>query len=172
MKRLGEEAQMEWEIEIRHLYRSDGHRFVGRHGKQPLDFPMTVCEQIECISGKGIVGDRYFDYRRDYKGQLTLFSYEVFQDLNQHFGIDDRGPQVFRRNVIVSGVDLNRLIGRTFRIGGVELSGVEEAKPCYWMNQAYCEGAEAWLRGLGGLRARILTDGELTLGRERLEIVE
>jgi len=32
------------------------------------------------------------------------------------------------------------------------------------MNQVVAPGAEDWLRGHGGLRAKILTDGELRVG--------
>jgi hypothetical protein len=32
------------------------------------------------------------------------------------------------------------------------------------MDQAVGPGAEAWLKGRGGLRARILTDGDLAVG--------
>jgi MOSC domain-containing protein YiiM len=64
--------------------------------------------------------------------------------------------------VITAGADLNQLIGVEFEIQGVRFAGTEEAKPCAWMNTAFRdERAEAWLKGRGGLRARILTDGVL-----------
>jgi MOSC domain-containing protein YiiM len=66
-----------------------------------------------------------------------------------------------RRNVITKGVDLNSLIGKRFVIQGVEFEGVCECSPCHWMNEAIAPGAEAALHGRGGLRARILTDGQL-----------
>jgi MOSC domain-containing protein YiiM len=47
---------------------------------------------------------------------------------------------------------------------GVRFAGVEECRPCYWMNQAVAPGAEAWLQGRGGLRAKIITDGWLSRG--------
>jgi MOSC domain-containing protein YiiM len=49
-------------------------------------------------------------------------------------------------------------------VQGVRFLGTEESKPCYWMNQAFGEGAEAALQGHGGLRARILADGILRTG--------
>ena len=57
--------------------------------------------------------------------------------------------------------DLNSLVGTGFEIQGVRFSGVEQCKPCHWMNSAIGPGAEDWLQGRGGLRARILTDGVL-----------
>jgi MOSC domain-containing protein YiiM len=68
---------------------------------------------------------------------------------------------VFRRNIVTCGLDLNSLIGQEFEIQGVRFAGVEESKPCYWMNQAFAEGAEEAMKGNGGLRARILTSGVL-----------
>ena len=40
------------------------------------------------------------------------------------------------------------------------------------MNHAVAPGAEEWLKGRGGLRARILTDGELALGAMDLTLTE
>jgi len=68
-------------------------------------------------------------------------------------------PAATRRNVITEGIDLNTLIGCEFEIQGVRFAGVEECRPCSWMNQSLATPrAEAWMKGKGGLRARILTD--------------
>ncbi|MEI8342757.1 MAG: molybdenum cofactor biosysynthesis protein, partial [Verrucomicrobiota bacterium] len=66
-----------------------------------------------------------------------------------------------RRNVITTGVNLNELIGKRFDIQNVQFEGIEECRPCHWMDQAFAPGAEQWLKGRGGLRARILTNGVL-----------
>lgn len=122
---------------------------------------MTEVDEVECIAGKGLVGDRFFDHKPDFKGQMTLFSWEVYREACEEFGVSGLPPSAFRRNVIVEGVDLNGLIGKEFELNGVTLTGSEEAAPCYWMNQAFAEGAHEWLKGRGGLRVRILTDGLL-----------
>jgi MOSC domain-containing protein YiiM len=53
------------------------------------------------------------------------------------------------------------LIDQDFEIQGVRFHGVEECRPCYWMNRAIAPGAEEFLKGRGGLRAKILCDGVL-----------
>jgi MOSC domain-containing protein YiiM len=58
-------------------------------------------------------------------------------------------------------VDLNELIDQDFEIQGVHFHGTEECRPCYWMDRAIAPGAEEFLKGRGGLRAKILTDGQL-----------
>lgn len=148
-------------MEIVHLYISPGHNFRGHHGGSPGAHPVLEVDQIRCVAGRGIEGDRYFDHEPDFKGQITFFAEEVYRELCQRFGVHDKPPSVFRRNVITRGLDLQSLIGREFEIQGVRFFGSESCKPCYWMDQAFAPGAEAALQGRGGLRARILSDGIL-----------
>jgi len=75
--------------------------------------------------------------------------------------VQDKMPSTFRRNVMTAGVDLNELIGHEFQIQGVRFRGTEECHPCYWMDQAFAPGANEFLKGRGGLRAEILSDGIL-----------
>ena len=148
-------------MEICHLYISLGHNFVGHHGREPDEHPMVEMPIIECAAGRGIRGDRYFDFKGDYKGQITFFSLEVFDELCEALQIQGCSPALARRNVITHGADLNQLIGQNFEVQGVRFHGIEECRPCYWMDRAFAPGAHEFLKGRGGLRAKILTDGEL-----------
>jgi MOSC domain-containing protein YiiM len=148
-------------MEICHLYISQGHNFVGHHGREPDTHPMIEVPMIECVAGHGIRGDRYFDFKDNYKGQITFFSLEVFDKLCGALGLHDCSPASVRRNVMTRDVDLNELIGQDFEIQGVPFHGTEECRPCYWMDRAIAPGAAEFLKGQGGLRAKILTDGEL-----------
>ena len=149
------------EVEICHLYISRGHNFFGHHGREPDNYPSIEVDSIECVAGHGIRHDRFFDYRDDYKGQITFFALEVFQDLCAALEVQNRDPALMRRNVLTRGVDLNGLIGKEFEVQGVRFRGIEECRPCYWMDQALRHGAEQFLKGRGGLRARILTNGSV-----------
>jgi MOSC domain-containing protein YiiM len=155
---------------IRQIFISPGHNYFGHHGRAPDDFPLVEVQEIECVAGHGIRGDRFYDYRDDYKGQITFFSLEVFERLAAHFGLTNKSPGILRRNVIVSGIDLNELIGEEFAVQGVRLRGTAHCKPCYWMDQAVAPGAEEFLQGNGGLRAQILTNGRIAVGNARLEL--
>jgi MOSC domain-containing protein YiiM len=151
----------EKEISIRYLYISSGHNFFGHHGQEAGTSPNVEVQQIECLAGRGISGDRFLDYKDDYKGQITFFALEVFEDVCRQLGMEGLAPSAVRRNAITQGVDLNQLIGKRFHIQGVEFEGICECKPCYWMDYAIGEGAEQLLQGRGGLRAKILSDGTL-----------
>ncbi|MCX6968272.1 MAG: molybdenum cofactor biosysynthesis protein [Verrucomicrobia bacterium] len=150
-------------IQIVHLYISPAHNFFGHHGLAAGEAATVEVPEVRCIAGRGIEGDRFFDHKEDYKGQITFFAWEVYESLVRQYGVSEKSPAVFRRNAITRGVDLNALIGATFEIQGVRFQGTEECRPCQWMNQAFHPEAEVALKGRGGLRARILTDGILKL---------
>jgi MOSC domain-containing protein YiiM len=152
-------------MRIRQLYISPGHNFFGRH-EQPLgESPLIEQAELDCVAGRGIRGDRFFDYKDNYKGQITFFSSEIFVDVCDQLQVKNRLPGVTRRNVITAEVDLNSLIGKEFEVQGVRFAGTTECSPCYWMDLAIAPGAEKLLKGRGGLRARILTDGILYANR-------
>ena len=157
---------------IEQIFTSSGHNYYGHHDQPPDDFPLVAVDSIECVAGHGIRGDRFFDYRNDYKGQITFFSREVFAELESAFGLTTKSPDVLRRNVIVSGVELKDLIGSDFELQGVQFRGTAHCAPCYWMDTAFAPGAEKFLAGRGGLRARILTDGRIGVGDAWLKILQ
>ncbi len=148
-------------MQIRHIYISPAHNFYGNHGKPPGDTPMIEVVEAQCVASKGIVGDRFYDYKPDYKGQITFFSMEVYREMCSEFKLATTPASIFRRNVLVEGTDLNALIGERFNVGGIDFLGTVEASPCHWMNGAVAEGAEKALKGRGGLRAKILSTGTL-----------
>ena len=146
-------------IHVRQLFISPGHNYFGRHGQAPGENPILEVKEIECVAGHDIRGDRFFDFKDNYKGQVTFFSVEVFDALRRELNLPAAQPSATRRNVFVSGLDLNSLVGTEFDVQGVKFSGAERCSPCHWMDSALGPGAEVWLRGRGGLRARILSDG-------------
>jgi MOSC domain-containing protein YiiM len=148
-------------IHVHQLFISPGHNYFGHHGQPAGNHPMLEVNQIECVAGRGIQGDRFFDFKTDYKGQITFFSIEVFETLCRELGLPRAQASATRRNVLLAGIDLNSLIGAEFEIQDVRFAGIEQCKPCHWMNTAIGAGAEDWLQGRGGLRGRILTDGNL-----------
>ena len=150
---------------IYHLYVSPGHNYRGHHGREPGTHPIIEVDTVECVAGKGLVGDRYFGHKEDYKGQITFFALEIHQQLCALFDQPKTPPSVYRRNAITAGFDLNALIGREFAIQGVRFLGMEECSPCYWMDRAVALGAELAMKGRGGLRAKILTSGTLRCNR-------
>ena len=112
-------------IETLAIYVSEGHNFRGHHGGVPGTHPIIECESAELVAGKGIVGDRYFGFKEDYKAQVTFFDQAVHNEVCREFGAGLL-PLGYRRNVLLSGVDLNTLIGDESR-------DRSQNRPFYWV---------------------------------------
>lgn len=157
---------------IRHIYVSAGHNFYGRYGQPADTHGVTEVSRVRCRAGWGLEGDRFYGYRPGYRGQATFFGWETVLAARRKFRSPRLAAGVFRRNIITEGIDLNTLIGRRFTLEGVEFEGTEESRPCHWMNGCVAAGAEDWLRGQGGLRARVLSDGEIGVGSFELRLFQ
>lgn len=152
------------QIQVERIFISPGHNFFGHNGQPAGTHPAIEVGEVECVAGKGLAGDRFFNFKENYKGQVTFFAAEVFDEVCRRLGVSGKPAGVTRRNVITRGADLNMLVGQKFSIQGVEFEGACECSPCHWMDEAIAPGAESALQGRGGLRARILSDGKLRAG--------
>ena len=133
--------------------------------------PMVRVERAAARAGRGLEGDRYFDYRGTFSNRhgrghdLTLIEAEVLDALSLPTG--PLAAEDARRNVVTRGIDLNALVGERFKIGDVECLGQRLCEPCAHLERLTAKGGT--LRALihkGGLRADVLTDGEIRTGSE------
>jgi MOSC domain-containing protein YiiM len=133
--------------------------------------PMHAVEQVRAVAGIGLEGDRYAlgtgHYSADSKvdRQITLIAAEELDRLAAVEGIQ-LSPAESRRNVLTRGIDINALVGRRFRIGGVECEGTRLCEPCQYLTDLVGKPVLKHLVHRAGLRARILTDGEIAVGDE------
>lgn len=143
------------------IFLSAEHIYFGHHGRPPGTSPVREVVRARIRAGHGLDGDRFAREPAGHKGQVTFFREEAWRELQDKLGRPDRGPEVFRRNLLVRGADLNALIGEEFELQGIRFRGSEYCKPCYWMDRAFASGALELLTSwrAGGLRARVLSDG-------------
>lgn len=155
-------------ITLEHIFVSPGHNYFGKPKDGPGVHPTVDMAEAQVVAGRGLVGDRYYSVPAHYEAQITFIALEVFEALLAELGKEGLSPILTRRNVVTRGVNLNQLIGQEFAIdsgaGPVRFLGTKPCSPCSWMDAAVGAGAHAFLRGRGGLRARILTDGVLRRG--------
>ena len=71
--------------------------------------------QATLEKGKGIVNDRYYGNFKEKKEQVTLINLEEINNFNNQIkqNIDAKD---FRRNIIISGINLNKLINKKIKI--------------------------------------------------------
>ena len=69
---MSQETKIPASGRIEGIYLAAGHSYFGRHGKDAATFPMVAASEAECIAGKGLFGDRFFEHKSAYKGQVTF----------------------------------------------------------------------------------------------------
>ena len=125
--------------------------------------PVPV-SRARAVAGRGLEGDRYFigkgsfSHWRGTGRALTLVEADALDDAGL-------GWAESRRNVVVRGIDLNALVDVRFRMGGVECRGRRLCEPCRHLEKLEKrDGLMRELAGRGGLRADVLSDGEVAVG--------
>ncbi len=131
---------------------------------------MEAQQVARLVAGRGIEGDRYFagvGAMSRWPGAKRELSLIAQEDLETASRLAD-APIPFeqtRRNVLVGGVDLKSLIGVQFRIGNALVEGVGPCQPCGYLDMvAGRDDMRLALKGLGGLRARIVESGDVRIG--------
>jgi hypothetical protein len=140
---------------------SPQRRLDGRPGPLSEPLPDETVARIEIRAGLGVVGDRYFNRRAHREASVTIMAAEALEPWGG-------GLAGARRNVLLSGVDVDSATGRTLHLdsgeGVVVLRLHSRAHPCAWLDQTVGPGAWAGLRGRGGMRCEPLSDGVLRVG--------
>jgi MOSC domain-containing protein YiiM len=127
--------------------------------------PMQPVSRVEAVTESGLIGDRYADasIRRGPDYQLTLIELEnirAFEEATGHVLSAD-AP---RRNIVTSGITLNALVGKRFRVGQVLAEGLELCEPCSLFRKRTYPETLRFFVGKGGLRARIAAGGVIAVG--------
>jgi MOSC domain-containing protein YiiM len=127
------------------------------------------CERITVQSAMGVLGDRNFG-KCTHPGQnLTLVEAE---EIELFCAEHSRPPNlsVTRRNLVTRDVRLNNLVNVEFTIGTVRLRGIELCEPCILLGNGLSSEPHTpdavikhWVHR-GGLRADVLTSGEIVRG--------
>ena len=131
---------------------------------------MQPVDQAEAVVGKGLAGDRYASCNGSFQTgdvvapeqELTLIEAEALEGASAEYDLQIVHADT-RRNLLTRGVALNHLVGCEFRVGQVLLQGIELCEPCSHLEKLTCEGIRESLVHRGGLRARILEGGTLSL---------
>jgi len=154
---------MQTEVNISHIYSSPEHHYFTRAKFDLGDAPTFEHDALDLEVGKGIKDDR-FEFSTY---PITFVSEEVMKDVFSSLELP-YNPRLFRRNIVIKGINLNQLIGKTFEIGKVTFEGLEHCSPCTWMNAVMKKGAYALMRGRGGLRVKVVKAGKLKTGTNTL----
>ena len=118
--------------------------------------------QAILMKNKGIINDRYYENFKNNYEQVTLIESEKIDEFNKKIRkkIDYKN---FRRNIITSGIDLNKTINKKIQINNVILRIHELCQPCKYLQKKL--GIKNLVRLLAfksGVRAEIVKSGVIS----------
>ena len=119
---------------------------------------------------KGIVNDRYYNNFKHSMEQVTLIDKEEIDLFNYNIKkkIDYKD---FRRNIIVSGLNLTKCINKTILINDVKLKIHEICQPCkYLQDKLKTPELVKLLINKSGVRAEIITSGFIKVN-DRVKVI-
>ena len=119
---------------------------------------------------KGIVNDRYYNNFKHSMEQVTLIDKEEIDLFNYNIkkNIDYKD---FRRNIIVSGLNLIKCINKTILINDVKLKIHEICQPCkYLQDKLRTPELVKLLVNKSGVRAEIITSGFIKVN-DRVKVI-
>ena len=134
--------------------------------------PLVAVNSVRAVAGVGLEGDRYSAGRGHWSArfpgphrQVTLIEAEALEALERDHGLTLSAAES-RRNILTSGVALNHLVEREFRVGPAVLRGIELCEPCRYLEKLTGQPVRAPLVHRGGLNAEVLEGGVMTVGDE------
>jgi MOSC domain-containing protein YiiM len=133
--------------------------------------PLQPVAQACLESGRGLVGDRYYQHSGTFSEklkdgadwELTLIESEEIQRFNQSQGLALPAGS-FRRNIVTSGIRLNDLVGRRFKVGSATLEGMRLCEPCAHLGKLIGPAVVKGMVHKAGLRARIVAGSLIRVG--------
>jgi MOSC domain-containing protein YiiM len=121
-------------------------------------------ESVRAIATRGLDGDHRMEKTPGSARQITLISEEFIQQIACFTGRDDIDPALLRRNLVVRDINLNALRHQRFQIGEAVFEATALCHPCSRMEEALGKGGVAAMIGHGGVCARILRTGTISVG--------
>jgi MOSC domain-containing protein YiiM len=118
--------------------------------------PPEPVDRVRVLSGGGLDGDHH-------TADVTLIEAEALEAVAEDHDIE-LGPGESRRQIMTRGIALNELVGERFRVGEVELVGVELCEPCAHLQSLTQPGVLRAFVHRAGINADVLSDGEIAPG--------
>ncbi|NOD76636.1 MULTISPECIES: MOSC domain-containing protein [unclassified Ruegeria] len=120
---------------------------------------MNIADDV-LIATDGLDGDRGHAGKR----AVTLIQQEHLTAIGSYLGQGPIAPEILRRNLVVSGINLAALKGRDVQVGEAILRFTVICAPCSRMEEALGKGGYSAVRGHGGWCAEVLRPGRVKLG--------
>ncbi len=126
--------------------------------------PMRELHSAVALARCGLEGDHRTEKTPGSGRQVTILSQEFIRQTAYFLGREDIDPSLLRRNLVVSGINLNALRYQRFTIGEAIFEASALCHPCSRMESALGKGGVAAMLGHGGLCCKVLEGGRIAVG--------
>ena len=126
--------------------------------------PLMAVTEAEAVADLGLRGDHRMTKTPGSGRQVTFISREFVAQIEQHLGKNGLDPAVLRRNIVVSGINLNALRRQQFWFGEALFEATQLCHPCARMEAELGPGGVVAMMGYGGLCAKVLQTGQIAIG--------
>ncbi len=120
-------------------------------------------QEAEVKPGTGIEGEHHATSGTSER-QVTLIQHEHLPAIKALSHRETLTPNMLRRNLVVSGINLLALKDQVFRVGEILLKGTGPCVPCSLMEYNLGPGGYNAMRGHGGITAVVLEGGTIRIG--------
>ena len=124
--------------------------------------PVEILQKVRAVMDHGLADD-HAARRVGGRRQVTLIQSEHLPAI-ESLAKRTPKPDLLRRNLVVSGINLRALIGQRFRVGAALFEGTGDCPPCRAMEAALGFGGHNAMAGMGGVTARVLEGGLIRVG--------
>ena len=126
--------------------------------------PLMAVLRALAVAARGLEGDHRMVKTPGSGRQVTLISAEFIEQIASQLGLKELDPSRLRRNIVVSGVNLNALRRQQFWVGEALLEASQLCHPCARMEAELGPGGVIAMYGYGGLCAKIISSGDIKVG--------
>lgn len=130
-------------------------------GRRPARRAGMISVHRVRISETGLDGDHR---TKPGKRAVTLVQAEHLPVIAAFAGLEAVTPQMLRRNLMISRINLAALRGRILALGAARLHITGPCAPCSRMEEALGPGGYTAMRGHGGWTAEVVTPGTVQIG--------
>jgi MOSC domain-containing protein YiiM len=129
--------------------------------------PLTVVDKVAVLTN-GLEGDHYAGGSGN--RSVTLIQQEHIEAIASLLHVEKIEPAELRRNIVISGINLQALKDREFKVGTAILRMTGLCHPCSRMEETFGAGGYNAVRGHGGINACVVMPGIIKL-QDQVEVI-
>jgi MOSC domain-containing protein YiiM len=125
--------------------------------------PLDAVNSVEAVASRGLEGDHRMTKTPGSGRQVTIISREFIQQIEAAVGRSIE-PGELRRNIVITGVNLNALRYQRVQIGDAIIEVGALCDPCERMEKTLGPGGFVSMMGYGGYCCKIIQSGRIAIG--------